>query len=90
MICVMSTVGKALVGLALVLPVAAFVVGSVVSTSADSPDPRDTIIMRDISEDEEEDPSQEPSREPREPNDTNDGPVVPPRPEELDDDDDDD
>ncbi|WP_309649776.1 hypothetical protein [Nocardioides sp.] len=46
----MSTVAKFLVGLALVLPMTGYVVGSLVSSSAREPDRRDPVIVKDVRE----------------------------------------
>ena len=43
----MSTLVKILVSLGLVLPLGAFVAGSVVASGADEPGPRETIVIRD-------------------------------------------
>ena len=43
----MSTVWKVIVALALVLPIGAFVAGSLVSSSADEPADRDPVILRE-------------------------------------------
>jgi hypothetical protein len=43
----MSTVWKVLVGLALALPLGAFVAGALVASSADEPAPRETIVIQD-------------------------------------------
>lgn len=44
----MSTVAKFLVGLALILPMSGYVVGSLVSSSAREPDRRDPVIVNDV------------------------------------------
>ena len=43
----MSTIWKVLLGLALALPLGAFVAGAVVASSADDPAPRETIVIQD-------------------------------------------
>ena len=43
----MSTVWKVIIALALVLPIGAFVAGSLMSSSADEPTDRDPVILRE-------------------------------------------
>ena len=43
----MSTLVKVLVSLGLVLPLGAFVAGSIAASGADDPGPRETIVIRD-------------------------------------------
>src|SRR3954471_4975489 len=47
MVGVMSTVWKVLVGLALVVPMAAYVAGSLAASASDDPAPRHTITIRE-------------------------------------------
>lgn len=44
----MSTIAKFLVGLALILPMTGYVVGSLISTSAGEPDRREPVIVNDV------------------------------------------
>ena len=76
----MHPVWKALLVLALVLPVAAFVVGSLASSAADEPARRDPIVIREAPADPTGSPS--PTRAPRTPERT-DRPT-PPTPDRQD------
>jgi hypothetical protein len=53
----MSTVWKVIAALALVLPVGAFVVGSLASSSADEPTRRDPVILREAPRESPADPA---------------------------------
>ena len=46
----MTTFGKVLIGLALALPMAAYVVGSLAGSSAEQPRPRDPVQISDVTE----------------------------------------
>src|SRR6478735_11421110 len=74
---VMKTVWKILLGLALVVPVGAYVVGSLAASAADDPAPRQTIQIQ------EPDPTPAPSKTP-----TRTPPPAPTSTESDDDDDD--
>ena len=56
----MSTVWKVLLGLAVVLPLGAYVAGSLAASAADDPRPRNTIEIREP----EQQPTRTPSRTP--------------------------
>jgi hypothetical protein len=53
----MSTVWKVIAALALILPVGAFVVGSLASSSADEPTRRDPVILREAPQGSPADPA---------------------------------
>ncbi|MFC4786518.1 hypothetical protein ACT8ZV_18735 [Nocardioides sp. MAHUQ-72] len=64
----MSTLAKILVTLGLVLPLGAFVAGSLAASGAEDPGPRETIVIRDsptrsASPHDDRSPSSRPSRE---------------------------
>src|SRR6478609_7567766 len=61
MIGVMRSFWKVFVALALMLPLGAFVAGSLVSSAADDPSPRQTIIVDDSSGTPSQTPSTDPS-----------------------------
>jgi hypothetical protein len=88
----MKTVWKVLLGLALVVPMGAYVAGSLAASSSDAPAPRPTIIIQEQKATPAAKPSRQPSRIPTpasSPRDTPDDSVVRLDPDDLHDDSDD-
>jgi hypothetical protein len=78
----MSTVWKIIAALALILPVGAFAVGSLASSSADEPTRRDPVILREAPQE----PPADPAPIPPKPHQDDDPVVIAPEPASTDDD----
>jgi uncharacterized membrane protein YgcG len=85
----MSSLWKVLLGLALVVPLGAYVAGSLAASASEDPAPRHTIVIEEPSPSPSRTPRPTPSETPESPRATDDGvDVIVPEYDDFDDDDD--